>query len=389
MELYQSAIEGFSEMNVLILSHSYFAQENQKNIISLSSFCRVKCVLPKQWDAPFGHGGAFQATQNKELFVPLKSVIVFRSQYIFTSISLGVLHFRPDIINVEYNPWSLMFFLALLYKVLFSRHSKIVCTIKKNTFIKRPGFWGRLRFFIASLSLRMTDHIIAVSGMAQDLLTSKFAIPPWKISLCQHLGVDTEIFKPAPIDVINRKDAQKSIVIGYCGRLAKHKGIEDLIEAVHRVRKGNRVHVTLKLLGEEYPESWLIPYSAPHTWVEILPAVSLTEVADFLRELDIFVLPSRNLPDHQEHDAHALLEALATGLPCVGTKSGIIPEILGDGTGCLVGPENPEELAKVLEKLILNPEYRNELAVRSRQKAIKEFALDALTSKKVDIFKGF
>jgi len=374
-------------MNVLILSHSYFAQENQKNINSLSSFCRVKCVLPKQWDAPFGHGGAFQTTQNKELFVPLKSVMVFRSQYIFASISLGVLHFRPDIINIEYNPWSLMFFQALLYRALFSRHSKIVCTIKKNTFIKRPGFWGRLKFFIANLTLRKTDHIIAVSGMVQVLLTNKFSISPWKISLCQHLGVDTEIFKPPSIDPINRKDEQKSIVIGYCGRLAKHKGIEDLIQAVHRVHKRNKVPVTLKLLGEEYPENWLTPHCARHTWVDTLPPVSLTEVADFLRELDIFVLPSRNLPDHQEHDAHALLEALATGLPCVGTRSGIIPEILGDGTGFLVDPENPKELAKVLEGLILNPEYRNELAVRSRQKAIKEFALDELSKKKVGIFQ--
>lgn len=373
-------------MNVLILSHSYFAQENQKNIISLSSFCRVKCVLPEQWDAPFCHGGAFQASHNKELFVPLRSVIVLRSQYIYTNISLGVSHFRPDIINIEYNPWSLMFFQVLLYRVLFYRHSKIVCTIKKNTFIKRPGFLGQLKFFIANLTLRMTDYIIAVSGMVHDLLSNKFSIPPWKISLCHHLGVDTEIFKPAITNAITRKATQKIIVIGYCGRLAKHKGIEDLIQSVHILHK-IKVPVILKLLGEEYPESWLSSCSAKHAWMDILPPVSLTEVADFLRELDIFVLPSRNLPDHQEHDAHALLEALATGLPCVGTRSGIIPEILGDGTGCLVDPENPKELAKVLEGLILNPEYRNELGLLSRQKAIKEFSLDALASKKFDILK--
>ena len=121
--------------------------------------------------------------------------------------------------------------------------------------------------------------------------------------------------------------------------------------------------------------------------MEILPAVSLTEVSDFLRGLDIFVMPSRNLPDHQEHDAHALIEALANGLPCVGTRSGIIPEILGDGTGCIVDPENPAELARVLKGLILNPAYRNELGLRGRQKAIQEFALDTLASKKVNIFK--
>jgi len=205
-------------MNLLIFSHSYFAQENQKNIISLSSFCRVKCIVPSQWDAPFGHGGVFQSTDNKlskKLFVPLKNFMVLRSQYIFTNISLGVPHFKPDIINIEYNPWSFMFFQAVLYKILFSQHSKIICTIKKNTFIKRPGFWGRLKFFIASLSLRITDHIIAVSEMVQDLLTNTFAIPSSKISLCQHLGVDTAIFKPASDDIISSKNDKNIMALSH------------------------------------------------------------------------------------------------------------------------------------------------------------------------------
>ncbi len=123
------------------------------------------------------------------------------------------------------------------------------------------------------------------------------------------------------------------------------------------------------------------------SWLSIFPPVPNARVAEFLKNLDIFVLAARTLEDHQEHDAHALLEAMACGVPCVGTTSGIIPEILGDGAGVLVPPEAPMELFSALSDLIRNDAKRMSLGRRGRIKAETEFALDVVAGGKMRVFE--
>jgi glycosyltransferase involved in cell wall biosynthesis len=371
-------------MRVLILSHSYFVPENRKNIYAIARLCEVKCVLPDRFNIKYGENGIFEIEEeNKEYFIPYKSLNIFGDQYFLAKLNLATRNFRPEIINVEYNPWSLMFLHSLIYRKIYARNAKIICTMKKNTFVKKSRIFGAIKFLIARLLVKKVDHFLVVSEMVRNLLINTFSIPSSKISIIQHLGVDTGIFSPNR----NRKKINnEKFLIGFCGRLAKHKGVEDLIEAVLILKEEKGYNSELILLGEEDSRGWLDIY-AKYSWLKILPPVSLSEVADFLRRLDIFVLPSRILPDHQEHDAHALLEALATGIPCVGTRSGIIPEIIGDGTGWLVDPRDPKGLAQTLEELILDTKYRRELETSAEKKAKNEFSLDILAKKRVQIFK--
>src|SRR6202044_932716 len=93
------------------------------------------------------------------------------------------------------------------------------------------------------------------------------------------------------------------------------------------------------------------------------------------------------LEDHEEHDGHALLEALACGVASVGTRSGITTELLGDGTGVLLDPGRPAELAEALGNLACNPSERARLAMLGRSKAEREFALDVVARRKIDAYK--
>jgi glycosyltransferase involved in cell wall biosynthesis len=112
-----------------------------------------------------------------------------------------------------------------------------------------------------------------------------------------------------------------------------------------------------------------------------------SEVHRFLQELDIFVMPSRILPDHQEHDGRALIEALAAGVPTVGTRSGVIPEILGDGTGVLVEPSAPDALAAAIGDLARDPEMRGVLAQLGRGKAEQEFSVSQVVAQRLEIYR--
>lgn len=83
------------------------------------------------------------------------------------------------------------------------------------------------------------------------------------------------------------------------------------------------------------------------------------DVRSFLADVDVFVLPSRS-----EGFGIALIEGLAAGLPCIGTKVGGIPEILADGAGLLVPPESSRELADAMVELG-DPERRRAFGARA------------------------
>ncbi len=363
-------------MKVIVYSHSYISSENQKNIISLATHCDVLCILPARVQGLFNRNYLLKSSfDNSDLFYPCKSLMVFGYQYILISPTLGFREFKPDIINIEYNPWSLMFLQAFVYKYLFAPKAKLVCTVKKNTYSHHPGFISYFKYRFARFSLHRIDHIIATSREVVLLLESRFSFPLRKLSVCHHLGVDINQFKPHEGKQFVT-DTSKPIIVGYCGRFDADKGIE-------RIERP----VVLRMLGSGNYNNWLGYQQEKYKWLQIIPPVTLPKVADFLRKLDIFVFPSQKLPDHQEHDAHALLEALATSVASVGTNTGIIPEILGDGTGYLVDPECPDKLAMMLESLIHNTKERKALALRGRKKAIKEFAVDVIAQRKFNIFK--
>jgi glycosyltransferase involved in cell wall biosynthesis len=373
-------------MKVTVLSHSYLEPENRKNMVALAAYVSVRVILPRKGSVLIFRDYEFERSEfGSKLFMVFRPLFVSDGQYLLCTSTMGLRRFQPDVINVEYNPWSAMFFQVLVYRALFCPHAKIICTIKKNTYRRYSGLRRWLKDWLSRFSLRWVDHIISGSNMVTQLYEQKFLVPARRITKLHHLGVDTSLFVPAPM---RQYETETPVIIGYCGRFDIDKGIIDLIAAVRRVQEQKTRPVALRLLGSGSLSCEIKEQGAATPWLECLPPVANAEVAQFLQGLDIFVLPSRILEDHQEHDAHALMEALAVGVATIGTRSGIIPEILGEGIGLLVNPEAPDELAAAIEQLVNDPRARKMLGIRGRKKAEIEFALDIIAQRKIEIFQG-
>jgi glycosyltransferase involved in cell wall biosynthesis len=96
------------------------------------------------------------------------------------------------------------------------------------------------------------------------------------------------------------------------------------------------------------------------------------DVFSLLQTSDIFVLPSQD----REGLGVALIEAMAVGLPVIGTNLGGIPEVIEDGeNGFLVSPRNPEQLAEALKKLVNDQTLRTGMGLRGRQMYEEKFTL--------------
>jgi glycosyltransferase involved in cell wall biosynthesis len=202
------------------------------------------------------------------------------------------------------------------------------------------------------------------------------------VVMTTQIGVDGATFSPGQ----HAREQGTSLIVGYSGRLEPEKGIRDLVEAVERCRATTGVNLLLRLLGTGTLDDELRDVATKHPWLELLGSVPSYEVSSFLQRLDIFVLPSHVLQDHEEHDAQSLVEALATGVACIGTRSGIIPDLLEDGTGVVIPPGDLGALTEALGMLVVDEVARERYARRGRLKAEAEFTLEVVAQRYAHIY---
>lgn len=96
--------------------------------------------------------------------------------------------------------------------------------------------------------------------------------------------------------------------------------------------------------------------------VSLVGELDAAKVAECYQSADLFVLATL-----QETYGMAVAEALAYGLPVISTRTGAIPELVGQGAGVLVSPGNTEELAHALEYVLEDADVRARLAEGARQ----------------------
>ncbi len=147
------------------------------------------------------------------------------------------------------------------------------------------------------------------------------------------------------------------------GRLVPVKGLDTAIEAVAQL------DATLLVAGEGPERARLEQLGrARRADVRWLGNVTGPRKTELLAAADAFVLPSRVLPSgRSEGMPHALLEAMAHGLPVVATRVGGVSELLRDGTSALlVPPDDPALLRAALMRLQSDPPLREQIRQQAR-----------------------
>ena len=99
------------------------------------------------------------------------------------------------------------------------------------------------------------------------------------------------------------------------------------------------------------------------------------DVLSLIKSADLFVMSSIT-----EGLGSAVLDAMAMGLPVVGTRAGGIPEAVVDGeTGLLVPPRDPAALAEAMARVASDPEARRRMGAAGRLRVVEHYSLDRMT----------
>lgn len=168
------------------------------------------------------------------------------------------------------------------------------------------------------------------------------------------------------------------ITVAHVGRLHPQKGVDVLLSAFQEARRAlPQFSWELKLVGTGRQQSELEGIARR---LAIDPAVQfLGQVDDpfpVLYQSDIFVLPSRS-----EGISNALLEAMASGLPCIATDIPGNNEVITQREdGLLVQPDDPHDLAQALTTLAADQKLREQLGQAALTTVEERFSLISVAS---------
>jgi glycosyltransferase involved in cell wall biosynthesis len=110
-------------------------------------------------------------------------------------------------------------------------------------------------------------------------------------------------------------------------------------------------------------------------------------MAQYLQGFTALVQPSLTRKHWKEQFGRALMEALACGVPVVGSDSGEIPYVVGDA-GLIVREGDAMALRGALQRLLEQPALRQELGRRGRARALEHFTHAQIAAKTVDVYRS-
>jgi len=243
---------------------------------------------------------------------------------------------------------------------------------------------------IGNKTLKISDKIIATSKYyakksvhLKKYLNKIEIVPPAVNEELFNLKVDRSWLKK----YCHLKNKEVVLFVGCLRKGYEYKGLKYLIEAVSLAKKEiPKIKLIVAGGGEKQKEYRnLCKKFGIENDVMFAGFVPLEKLPLYYAGSDVFVLPSIN---DCEGFGIVLIEAMACGIPVIGTKAGGIPAVISNGKdGVLVEPRNPIELKNAIIKILKNRKFAKKIALNGNKKVLYEFNQKKFCSKITRIFR--
>ena len=232
---------------------------------------------------------------------------------------------------------------------------------------------------------RTGDCFLAVSGSIRDKLL-ELGCPADKIRILRS-GVDLSAF-----EYRGPRELHTPLRLVSIGRLAPTKGIEYALDAIRRLLDEG-VALEYRIAGDGPRRQELEDTAAQlglQSVVQFEGAVDRDRVVEILRDADILVAPSVVAESGQtEGVPNVLKEAMACGVPAIGTRVGGVAELIEHGTnGFLVPQRDADAIADCVRTVLDQQDSLPEVLGRAREAIEKEYDLQRLNTDLENVYQG-
>jgi glycosyltransferase involved in cell wall biosynthesis len=279
---------------------------------------------------------------------------------------------KPDLVHIDEEPYDFVTFHTLRRARRIGARS--VFFTWQNLFRKFPPPFS---FFERSVLSDVDGAIIGNMDAGEVLKRKGYAGPSFFI---RQFGIDPDAYSPIaanPTDVFR---------IGFAGRLVPEKGALVLLEAVSTLSgawelriRGSGPHRAV--LERRIAELGL------QDRITLEAAVPSARMPDFYRSLDVLVCPSLSTKRWVEQYGRVLIEAMACGIPVVGSDSGEIPNVIGEaGVVCPEG--DASALREQIQQLMDTPALGVLLSFAGRERALRLFTHEHLARQTEEAYRA-
>jgi glycosyltransferase involved in cell wall biosynthesis len=251
-------------------------------------------------------------------------------------------------------------------------------TVHDLDFLQHPErtqaqFTGRYAA-LARRHAHETDHIIAISAYTAGEVEARLGVPRSRITVCRP-GRPSWPVRMAP------PPASLGYLL-FVGTLEPRKNVAGLLEAYGRLVARNPQAPPLVLVGRMVPES--APVLAQ---LDQHPFAGRVQHRGYIPDQERAALyagaTALILPSFFEGFGLPVLEAMTVGVPVIASDRGALPEVLGDA-GLLVSPDDPEELAAAMHRVVTDSRLATTLGARgARRSLIFDWTASAVTLREI------
>ncbi len=378
------------KLKVLIIDHMGVLRLSRKKCVELSKYKDIELVLltPQYWILNY-RKIYLEKKQADEKYRMVTGKTVFPGNswrgFYYSNMLRLISRFKPHIIHVFQEPWSLFTLQSVILRNFFSPKSKVVFLTWENIYrgFTYPSPFSNLYACIEKYIYKNVDCAAPTSEEAAMVLKNKgfgkaIKIIPW--------GTDLELFRKLDSNRLKeRLGLRDFFVIGYVGRLVKEKGILTLIEAAFELKCSYKILI----IGNGPLKDIIINKAALlgiGKYLVFVDTVDQSRLVEYYNCMDVLVLPSHDTRDWKEQFGRVLIEAMACQVPVVGSDCGEIPNVIGEA-GLVFRQQNPDELKEVLLKLVKNPALGKELGCKGYQRVLAKYTWPRYAQETYKLYK--
>ncbi len=370
-----------TSLRVLFISHAYVVGVNQGKLqaIAQTGKADVGLLAPSNWKA-------HEWNRLLELEKPYPKIQIYSAPVMFTG--RGGVHlyapwkiwqvlndFQPDVIQVEEEVFSLCAFEVAVWSRFTSKPLVVFGWENMDRTLSVVRRWVR-QFVMNTAQLMLPGNHDGSHLLRQWGYTGLMEVMP-------QIGVDTLLFSPR-----SHQPKNKEFNIGFLGRLVPEKGIDILFAAARQLQQQG-LNCQIILCGSGSFEADLRQEAQKQQVADLVTwrgAVPHHKAPEEISKFDALVLPSRTSPTWKEQFGHVLIEAMAMGVPVIGSSSGEIPNVIGRSD--LVFPEGDAQgLTAILERMIRNPDWREEVGRYGMTRVYQHYTHERIAERLVSLWQ--